>query len=210
MATGSETAKSSSGSEGVLSREQILSAAEDAFRRFGPAKTTVLDVARSLGVSHGSVYRHFKSKIALRNAVIEVWLKRFAASLADILNKPGTAQERLRLWLDSCRSLKTNEYRRETELFATYHNLAQDSAPVVASYYDELACQLAKIIDSGISSGEFRKSDAHGKAQAILDATIRFHHPWHAADWHSPETDEAFERVWQLILHGTLSPGKSA
>ena len=34
-----------------------------------PAKATVVDVARALGVSHGSVYRHFPTKAALREAV---------------------------------------------------------------------------------------------------------------------------------------------
>ena len=61
---------------------QILDAAEDVLRRFGPAKATVVDVARALGVSHGSVYRHFPSKAALRDAVAERWLARISAPLA--------------------------------------------------------------------------------------------------------------------------------
>ena len=52
-----------------LTSEQIVDAAEDVLRRFGPAKATVIDVARELGVSHGSIYRHFASKAALRDAV---------------------------------------------------------------------------------------------------------------------------------------------
>lgn len=51
---------------GTLSAERILDTAEEVLRRFGPAKASVLDVARALGVSHGSVYRHFPSKAALR------------------------------------------------------------------------------------------------------------------------------------------------
>jgi AcrR family transcriptional regulator len=58
-------------SDGPLTAEQILEASEDVLRRFGPAKATVVDVARELGVSHGSVYRHFPSKAALRDAVAE-------------------------------------------------------------------------------------------------------------------------------------------
>jgi len=38
-----------------LTAEAILDAAEEALRRFGPAKTSVVDVARALDVSHGSV-----------------------------------------------------------------------------------------------------------------------------------------------------------
>ena len=53
-------------SETVLTFERILEAAEDVLRR-QPAKATVVDVARALEVSHGSVYRHFPSKAALRD-----------------------------------------------------------------------------------------------------------------------------------------------
>jgi AcrR family transcriptional regulator len=42
----------------ALDAETILTATEDVLRRHGPEKATVLDVARALGVSHASIYRH--------------------------------------------------------------------------------------------------------------------------------------------------------
>ena len=83
-------------SETVLTSEQILEAAEDVLRRFGPTKANVVDVARALGVSHGSVYRHFASKATLRDAVAERWLARISAPLAKVAATPGPAPERLR------------------------------------------------------------------------------------------------------------------
>ncbi|WP_285680262.1 acyltransferase domain-containing protein, partial [Kitasatospora phosalacinea] len=50
----------------LAARIASLRTAEDVLRRYGPAKATVVDVARALGVSHGSVYRHFGTKAALR------------------------------------------------------------------------------------------------------------------------------------------------
>ena len=50
----------------ALLPERILEATEEVLRRHGPAKATVVDVARALGVSHGSVYRHFRTKAVLR------------------------------------------------------------------------------------------------------------------------------------------------
>jgi AcrR family transcriptional regulator len=55
----------------ALTPDRILEAAEGVLRRYGPAKANVVDVARALHVSHGSVYRHFPSKTALRDAVTE-------------------------------------------------------------------------------------------------------------------------------------------
>src|SRR5262245_50574158 len=56
-----------------LTLDRIVSAAEDVIRRFGPAKATVVDVARALGVSHAAVYRHVATKAELRDLVVGRW-----------------------------------------------------------------------------------------------------------------------------------------
>ncbi|MFC4121066.1 TetR/AcrR family transcriptional regulator [Nonomuraea zeae] len=63
----------------------MLSTARDVQRRYGPAKATVVDVARALCVSHGSVYRHFPSKTALREAVTQRWLDESHAPLGIVM-----------------------------------------------------------------------------------------------------------------------------
>ena len=75
----------------VLTSERILEVTEDVLRRFGLAKATVVDVARALDVSHGSVYRHFPSKASLRQAVAKRWLDRFNAPLQQIVEETGPA-----------------------------------------------------------------------------------------------------------------------
>ena len=72
-----------------LTKEAILDAAEQTLRRYGPDKTSVVDVAKALQVSHGSLYRHFPSKAALREAVTERW----AARIADPLQKIADGTE---------------------------------------------------------------------------------------------------------------------
>src|SRR5690606_6756582 len=107
-------------------------------------------IARLLGMSHGSVYRHFASKAALRNAVIEIWLQRYADTLVAITTQAGSATERLRTWLETLRSMKVEKFKQETELFATYHDLVKDSEPVVANYRKQLASQVETILRSGM------------------------------------------------------------
>jgi AcrR family transcriptional regulator len=50
-------------------REAILDAAESCLQRFGPAKTTVEDVAQAAGVSRATLYRQFGTRDALLLAV---------------------------------------------------------------------------------------------------------------------------------------------
>jgi AcrR family transcriptional regulator len=186
----------------ALTPDQILDAAEDVLRRFGPGKATVVDVARALGVSHGSVYRHFASKAALRDAVAERWLARVSTPLAEIAGSDAPAVERLRRWLDTLIELKQAKVRNDPELFATYGALAVEAREVITAHVEILTGQLAQIIAAGIAEGTFTVTDPVGAARAIFDALVRFHNPAHAAEWSDPEIRVAFERVWALLLAG--------
>jgi AcrR family transcriptional regulator len=188
--------------EALLTRERILEAAEDVLRRFGPAKATVVDVARALGVSHGSVYRHFPSKAALRDAVTELWLIRVSAPLAAVAAGDGPAPERLRRWLDLLIATKRAKALDDPELFATYMVLAGDAREVVTEHVQTLVGQIAAILRAGVERGEFSGIDPDPIARAVFDATSRFHKPVHAAEWADPGIDAAFEAVWALILNG--------
>jgi AcrR family transcriptional regulator len=193
--------------EPALTREQILDAAVDVLRRYGPAKTTVVDVARALGVSHGSVYRHFASKAALRDAVTERWLMRVSSPLAEIAASDDPAEQRLRRWLDTLIALKQSKTRDDPELFAMYGGLAVESREVIKRHVDMLQSQLTKIVADGIAEGVFTVADPSAAANAIFDATTRFHNPAHAAEWSLPGLPASFEQVWQLIRAGLASRG---
>jgi AcrR family transcriptional regulator len=185
--------------DGVLTREKILEAAEDVLRRFGPSKTTVVDVARALGVSHGSVYRHFPSKAALRDAVAESWLHRISDPLEEVVRGRQAAPERLKAWFDALIAAKKRRVLKDPELFATYVSLAIDAREVVKGHVDTLVDQVARIIADGVKSGAFTVKDARVAARSVFDATARFHNPAHAAEWSDPGIDAAFEGVWSLI-----------
>ena len=188
--------------EAALTPEQIIETAEDVLRRFGPAKATVVDVARALGVSHGSVYRHFPSKAALRDAVTERWLARISEPLAAVAAEAGPAPERLRRWLDLLISSKRSRAFDDPELFATYMALVADARDVVKAHVDTLVGQLTRIIAAGVAQGEFTVTRPASTGRAVFDATARFHNPAHAPEWSDPGIDAAFEGVWSLILGG--------
>jgi AcrR family transcriptional regulator len=186
----------------ALTPDRILDATEEVLRRFGPAKATVVDVARALGVSHGSVYRHFASKAELRDAVIERWLARVSAPLDAIVSETGPAPQRLRRWLGALIDAKRRKVGDDPEMFATYYTLARESRIMVTGHITTLITQAAAIIQDGIKRGEFQAADPLATARAVLDATGRFHNPAHAAEWSDPQIDQAFESVWALVLRG--------
>ncbi|MEN3307568.1 MAG: hypothetical protein V7603_3770 [Micromonosporaceae bacterium] len=186
----------------VLTREEILRAAEDVLRRFGPAKATVLDVARVLRVSHGSVYRHFPSKTALRETVAERWLERAHAPLAAVVAVDAPAPWRLRQWLSTLFTTKRGKALDDPELFATYLVLVGESSAVTEAHVSGMIRQLTRIISDGVATGDFSVSDVDGSARAVWDATRRFHDPAYASHWSDPDIDAAFESVCALVLSG--------
>jgi AcrR family transcriptional regulator len=189
----------------VLTAERILDTAEDALRRYGLAKANVVDVARALGVSHGSVYRHFASKAALRDAVAQRWLARVSAPLAAIMAAPGPAEPRLRLLVTQLSRTKRRMAAEDPELFATFHQIVTESSQVVDEHISTLASHLAAVVTDGVASGEFTAADPTVTGRAILYATARFHHPAHAAEWADPALDADLDAVLSLLLTGLRS-----
>jgi len=190
-------------SDQPLTSAQILDAAEDALRRFGPEKANVVDVARALGVSHGSVYRHFPSKAALRDAVTERWLARVSDPLAKIAEASGPAPKRLRRWVEALVAAKRKKVLAEPELFSTYQALFKESRDVITRHIDHLVTQLETIIRDGVEQGEISSADPRATARALFDAMARFHNPVHATEWaDAAATDAAFEGVWNLVAAG--------
>ena len=188
--------------DGPLTPEQILAAAEDALRRFGPAKATVVDVARALGVSHGSVYRNFPSKSALRGAVTAEWLARIAGPLDVVADTETPAPERLHTWLRALIDAKRSRAAEDPELFETYMILVEESSAAVQEHVEHLAASLTKIVADGVARGELVADDPAATGRAILDATARFHNPTHRQEWSDPKIDDQFEAVWSLLLKG--------
>ena len=185
-----------------LTRDRILATAEDVIRRFGPAKATVVDVARALGVSHTAVYRHVATKAELRDLVVGRWVEATMSPLRAIAGLPGPAPQRLRRLVDTLIAIKHRRAAEDPELFAAYRTLAADAQSVAAAHVDELVGLAATVIRSGVEEGAFRTLDPLVTGRAVLLATSRFHHPAHAAEWRDPDIDSAFNDVWQLLMDG--------
>ena len=196
--------------ETPLTPEVILEAAEGCLRRFGPDKAAVIDVARALDVSHGSVYRHFASKAALRDAVLARWLERIAMPLQAIANERAPALPRLRRWFDELIGLNRQLAQDDPQLFATYVQLAASTRPVVNLHEDALVRQLTQIVEFGIEMVDIiDRPDALITARALFEATSRFHHPALLLERSPAEADAALDMVWDLLLTGLVDPEKA-
>jgi AcrR family transcriptional regulator len=186
----------------VLTPERILEVTEDVLRRFGLAKATVVDVARALDVSHGSVYRHFPSKASLREAVAKRWLERVSTPLAKIAEEPGPAPAKVDRWFRTLFTAKQKRYLEDPEMFATYLTLAREACKSVNGYKTCLTDQLELILADGVKQGAFEIADTKATAKAMFDAVTRFHHPAHSDEWSDPQLPARIDAVIALLMRG--------
>jgi AcrR family transcriptional regulator len=101
-------------------RDRILAAAVTVIQARGIVAATTKEIARSAGVSEGSLYNHFANKTAL-----------FAAALAEVT---GTARTAMMTLLGSVgkSTLEENLVRLATEMVAFYGELLPMTGPVLA------------------------------------------------------------------------------
>ncbi|MFS0871567.1 TetR family transcriptional regulator [Paenibacillus xylanilyticus] len=188
-----------------LTKEQIITAAQETIRRYGVSKTSVTDVAKLLGVSHGTIYRHYASKKELLEGVTAQWLEdEIIAPLGKVVRERSNPEERiqhLKLYIETLIQLKRHYASSDTELFEMYARVTQESADIIYRHVEQLTQHLTEIIQQD----RHLNIKSPGKvAAAILHATARFHHPAHAYEWHSQTIDEEFEQVWLLVVLGML------
>jgi AcrR family transcriptional regulator len=187
----------------TLTAERILETTEEVLRRHGPAKATVVDVARALGVSHGSVYRHFRTKAALREAVTKRWLDRTSEELSGIVAEDRDPEARLRHWLAALFAAKRRKAGGDPELFATYMALVDENGDAVGAHIADLTGQLTRIIEAGVEDGTFTPvTDPQTTARALFQATGRFHDPAYARAWEQPGAEADFVAVVDLLVRG--------
>ncbi len=182
-------------------RTEIIESAAHRFQRFGYGKTNVAEIACDCGMSAGNLYRYFKNKSQIAEAIMRMSVDSTIAELRSVVDAPNmTAHKRL------------EEYVLQ-ELYFTHHQLGTyptlleqvrdpgGSGPMLAhDYIDESHKLLAKILEMGVESGEFVVSDVHETAEVIQAATLKFRYPQLHTDETLEHLEHAAQGVIQLIL----------
>jgi len=155
----------------------IIEAARTHLRQFGPDKVTVVDIARSLGMSHANVYRFFKSKAEILDAVIDDWLARVERFIESVAAQPGTATERLEAVAMAIHHRRRTKYEQDPQVYLTFRRLIQARPDAVAKREEKIINVFKKVIQTGVAAGEFASVDPRHAARAMGDATAMFLHP---------------------------------
>jgi AcrR family transcriptional regulator len=159
-------------------REAILGAAERLFRHYGPAKTTIGDIAREAGIGVGSVYLEFCSKDEIVSELAQSRHERVLAAMRAAAREDGSVADRL------CRALEARVMAllELADQGAHSCDLVLCSASAVKTAWgrfqqEELAL-VASLLEQGARSGEFAAHDTQPTAELLQRAYATFSPPW--------------------------------
>jgi AcrR family transcriptional regulator len=158
-------------------RRLILEAAKANLRRFGVDKTTVVDIARALGMSHSNVYRFFRTKAELLDAVVDEWLTEEEALLNAVVAQPGSAGERLERLVLTLLARKRAKHTTEAELSALYYRLLAERPAGFQRLEGATLATIERIIAEGVGSGELAAIDTAAAARIAWQASSGFFDP---------------------------------
>jgi AcrR family transcriptional regulator len=187
------------------SRFQIIEAAKACLRKFGTDKLTVTDVARSLGMSHANVYRFFKSKSDLLDAIIDQWLTLLENFIQEIADRPLPASERIQAVVLDLHRKRKQKFIEDSEIFETFRRVVELRPEMMAERREKITRIFERLLEEGVAAGEFKKLNARQVAVALKDATALFLHPFLIPTTLKEDTEKRAKHVVDFILAGFLT-----
>jgi AcrR family transcriptional regulator len=187
----------------AVRRRQILEAAEQLLRHYGPSKTTIADIAREAKVGVGSVYLVFPSK----EAIIEELSNRRHRNVLDAMRAATSCchsfAERVRAMVYA----RVAAYLGLCDEGAHARDLVHCVSPAVKTAQarfraDELKF-VADLLREATHAGEFDVPDPDATAQAILRAYSTFAPPFLFA-YPRADVETALDAMHDLVLFGLL------
>src|ERR1700712_1819326 len=133
-----------------LSASSILESAKVQVRRFGESKTNVTDVARALGVSHAALYRFYRSKSAMMDAIVQEAMDDEARLAAEHVETDGPPAERLLAMLLDLQRHKRERFVGDREIHNLYQRIVVERADMIAAYADRITALIARLIEKAV------------------------------------------------------------
>jgi AcrR family transcriptional regulator len=179
-------------------RERILVVAERLFRQLGYTKTTVADIAKELRMSPANVYRFFDSKKSIHEGVCRILMGEVEDAAAVIMQRPGSASERLREMIKTIHQMNSERYVGDSKLHEMVEVAMQESWDVCVAHMKLITETIGGVIAQGVASGEFEVADVGLAAFCTCHAMVGYFHPQMIAQMMNkpgPSIDEMIDFV---------------
>lgn len=159
-------------------RGQILTAATEHFSRYGYEKTTVSDLAKSIGFSKAYIYKFFESKQAIGEMICANCLREIEDEVNTAINEAEYPAEKLRVLFKVIVEASLRLFSQERKLYEIAASAASEKWDATVAYENRILKVLQNIIQEGRQSGGFeRKTPIDEAVKAIYLVMRPYLHP---------------------------------
>ncbi|WP_447866940.1 TetR/AcrR family transcriptional regulator [Rahnella bonaserana] len=154
-------------------RDQIVEAAMEYFSHYGFEKTTVSDLARSIGFSKAYIYKFFGSKQEIGEVICTNCLTDIAGRLEAALGASSSATEKIRNLFQVIALGGTELFFRERRLYDIAAVSSRDRWSAAVEYEAGLRETVVNILQEGRSAGEFEQTSPLDETAAAVYLVLR-------------------------------------
>jgi AcrR family transcriptional regulator len=166
-----------SSADDALTPEKILEVAREQVRRYGEAKTNVMDIARALGTSHTTIYRHFRSKTAVFDALIVQAMRDEEELARGFVSTDEAASKRLEDFVLALHRRKLERLKKDPEVYLLYRRVVEERPDIIYDYSVRMTKLIAAILADGVRRHEYKIDDIEAAAEVVRDAVTVYVHP---------------------------------
>ncbi|MBI5514520.1 MAG: TetR/AcrR family transcriptional regulator [Deltaproteobacteria bacterium] len=185
-------------------RGQILQAAEGLFRVHGPARTTMAEIAREVGLGVGTLYLEFPSKDAILEALSDRWHEAVLSAMRAAAEAPhGSHGARLQAVLDARLAALLRLVDEGGHAPELVHCAAPSIVSAHARFLGSERALLEGLLREGHGALEFDAPNPELTALTLVRAYGSFSPPW-VFKFPREDLDQALAAMHRLVLRGLL------
>jgi AcrR family transcriptional regulator len=186
-------------------RTQIVAAATEHFSHYGYEKTTVSDLARSIGFSKAYIYKFFESKQAIGEMICANCLSQIEAEVRAAVNEADHPPEKLRRLFKAIVEASLRLFSQDRKLYEIATSAASERWGATIDYEERIRELLQNVLQEGRQSGDFERKTSLDESVMSIYLVIRpYLNPLllqHGFDY----IDEAPSKLSSLVLRSLSS-----
>lgn len=152
-------------------RSLILHTAESLFAQRGYSATGIKDLERACDIGRSSLYYYFSNKEELLFEITTRYLRALIARGQELLDKPASADERLRCFSRIVIRSVADDLAAQTVCFRETHALTGKNKQASLDLHREYEWIWSRLLESGVEQGAFSVADP-----ITVKAVIGMHH----------------------------------
>ena len=185
-------------------REEVINTAQKLFKQFGLQKTTMEDIAKSMGRGKSTLYYYYKSKDEIFDAVVQQEINEVFEKTKNAIDKVSSAEEKLKAYF----SVTFKAVKGKANLYKIVKGEIGDNishVKLLIKKFNTREVQIVKeILLLGVSNNEFNQSIkddidllAYSTVSAVRSLAIDL-----VVDDKFPNWDERLNVVINILIKG--------